>query len=163
MKNRPFHTRLGFAIAGIVEGWRRERSFRSHILFAEAALAALCILRPAPVWWAIVFLTIGLVLALELINAPWRRSSTISIPRFIRRSGSSRTWRRAGVLIMAINRPLPSPGCLRWTSLDSGAEGAVDRVHGPGDEAGFRASQIGDQARNLLGPAVALDRHESRA
>ena len=68
MKNKPFHRRLGFAIAGILEGWRNERSFRTHILFAVAAIGALCVLRPAPVWWAIVILTIGLVLATELIN-----------------------------------------------------------------------------------------------
>lgn len=68
VKNRPFHKRLGFAVAGIVEGWRNERSFRTHILSGGAALAALCVIRPAPVWWAIVILMIGMILALELIN-----------------------------------------------------------------------------------------------
>jgi len=68
MKNKPFHKRLAFAVAGILDGWRNERSFRTHILFAAAAIGLLCIVRPAPIWWAIVILTAGIVLALELIN-----------------------------------------------------------------------------------------------
>ncbi len=69
MKNKPFHRRLGFAITGILEGWRHERSFRTHLLLAMATIVALCVIRPAQIWWAIVVLTIGLVLAFELINA----------------------------------------------------------------------------------------------
>ncbi len=69
MKNRPFHQRLGFAIAGIRSGWRRELSFRTHCLFAALALVALIVFRPAPIWWALVAVTVALVLALELVNA----------------------------------------------------------------------------------------------
>lgn len=69
MKNRPFHQRLGFALAGLATGWRRERSFRAHIGFAVAALAALVVLRPSPVWWALVAVVVALVLALELLNS----------------------------------------------------------------------------------------------
>jgi len=69
MKNRPFHQRMGFAIAGLAAGWRRERSFRSQCGFALLALAALLVLRPAPIWSAVVALTTALVLALELFNS----------------------------------------------------------------------------------------------
>ncbi len=69
MKNRPFHQRLGFALAGLGAGWRRERSFRTHCFFALAALVALLVLRPEPVWWALVAVVVALVLALELINS----------------------------------------------------------------------------------------------
>ncbi len=68
-KNRPFRERVAFAFAGWRSGWRRESSFRTHCLFAAAALVALLVLRPAPVWWALVAVTIALVLALELINS----------------------------------------------------------------------------------------------
>lgn len=68
MKNKPFHKRLGFALTGIAEGWRNERSFRTHVVSALAALTGLVILRPKPVWWAIVILTVAMVLAAELIN-----------------------------------------------------------------------------------------------
>ncbi len=69
MKNRNFVERLGFAWAGLAAAWRRERSFRTHLVFAGLAALALLILRPAPVWWALVAVVIALVLALELVNS----------------------------------------------------------------------------------------------
>lgn len=69
MKNRPFHHRLGFALAGLKEGWRRERSFRTHSIFAVLAGLGLILLRPAAIWWAIVALVVALVLAMELFNS----------------------------------------------------------------------------------------------
>lgn len=69
MKNHPFHRRLGFALAGLRDAWRRERSFRTQVGAAAIAVVALCILRPAPVWWAIVALLIAVVLAMELFNS----------------------------------------------------------------------------------------------
>ncbi len=69
MKNRPFRQRVGFAIAGLKAGWLRESSFRTHCLFAALAAVALVMLRPAPVWWALVAVVIALVVALELVNS----------------------------------------------------------------------------------------------
>ena len=69
MKNRPFRERLGFAVAGLRAGWRREYSLRTHVVFGGLATAALCVLRPAPIWWAVVVLVIAVVLALELVNS----------------------------------------------------------------------------------------------
>lgn len=69
MKNRSFRHRLGFALAGIVTVWRRERSFRTQVAGGGAAVAMLAVLRPGPVWSALVVLSIAFVLALELVNA----------------------------------------------------------------------------------------------
>jgi undecaprenol kinase len=68
VKNKAFHHRLGFAIAGIAHAIRSESSFRLQTLAACAILAVLVYLRPAPAWWAVIFLTVMLVLAAELIN-----------------------------------------------------------------------------------------------
>lgn len=68
MKNKPFHQRLGFAIAGIVGALRSENSFRFHVLAAGAVLIALAVLQPSPAWWAIMILTVAMVLAAELFN-----------------------------------------------------------------------------------------------
>jgi diacylglycerol kinase (ATP) len=73
MKNRPLVARLGFALAGIRACWRTERSFRTHIVCAALAFAALLAIRPAPVWWALVGLAVALVLALELVNSALER------------------------------------------------------------------------------------------
>lgn len=69
MKNRPLHQRLGFALAGLRSGWLRERSFRTHCLFAISALIALVVLRPVAIWWALVALVAAMVMAFELINS----------------------------------------------------------------------------------------------
>lgn len=69
MKNRPLYQRIGFALAGWREGWRRERSLRTHGVFAGLAGLALIVLRPPPVWWALVAVVVALVIALELINS----------------------------------------------------------------------------------------------
>ena len=69
MKNRNFAQRLRFALSGLGAGWTRERSFRTHCVFALMAVAALLVLRPAPVWWALVIVVVALVMALELVNS----------------------------------------------------------------------------------------------
>jgi undecaprenol kinase len=69
MKNRAFHHRLKFAMAGIVTVWRRERSFRTQVAVAFAALLALMVLRPGFLWVAVVVLSVALVLGLELLNS----------------------------------------------------------------------------------------------
>ncbi|MES2441590.1 MAG: diacylglycerol kinase [Pseudomonadota bacterium] len=69
MKNRPFAERMGFAIEGWRTGWRRENSFRTQARMGAVALVALIVLRPAPVWWALVVLVSVAVMALELLNS----------------------------------------------------------------------------------------------
>lgn len=69
MKNRGLRERMGFALAGMRAGWARERSYRTQILVAACAFAALIVLRPAPLWWALVALTCAMVTALELLNS----------------------------------------------------------------------------------------------
>lgn len=68
-KNQSFHRRLGFALAGIRETWRRERSFRAQVAVAVLVVVALVVIRPPAVWWALVGLVIAAVLAFELVNA----------------------------------------------------------------------------------------------
>ncbi|TFU05781.1 diacylglycerol kinase [Polymorphobacter arshaanensis] len=69
MKNRPFIERMGFALAGLKAAWQREASFRTHCVMGLLAVAALALLRPAPVWWAVILLVVALILALELVNS----------------------------------------------------------------------------------------------
>jgi diacylglycerol kinase (ATP) len=68
MKNRSFSERLGFAVKGIRAAWSSESSFRIQTGGAVASIVLLLVLRPAPMWWAIVFLTSSSVLAAELVN-----------------------------------------------------------------------------------------------
>ncbi len=69
MKNQPFHKRLGFALQGISAAWRTEASFRQQCLAALAVLVFLGWCRPAPLWWALLLLNCGIVMAAELFNS----------------------------------------------------------------------------------------------
>lgn len=68
MKNHPFTARLGFAFAGLRAAWQHEQSFRTQSGFALAALLLLLLVRPTPIWWALIGVMVMLVLAAELIN-----------------------------------------------------------------------------------------------
>lgn len=68
MKNHNFLRRLGYALAGIAISWRTERTFRTLVVGLAFILAVLLAIRPAPLWWAILLLTAGSVVALELVN-----------------------------------------------------------------------------------------------
>ena len=69
VKGRPLGERLAFAVEGLRIGWRRERSFRTQVVAAVVACVALLVLRPAPVWWALVAIVVALVLGMELLNS----------------------------------------------------------------------------------------------
>src|SRR3954465_10460218 len=68
MKNQPFHRRVRFALSGIRVAFRTESSFRTQCGFLLAALMLLLVLRPKPVWWALVVLVSAATLAAELVN-----------------------------------------------------------------------------------------------
>jgi len=67
-KNRPFRVRLGFALKGLVFALRAERSLRFQASVFIAVVIALALLRPGPLWWALVMLASAAVLAAELLN-----------------------------------------------------------------------------------------------
>ena len=69
MKGQSLRRRMGFALNGLQLTFRRERSFRTQLLGALAVLALLVVTRPAPLWWAILILTAGVVLVTELLNS----------------------------------------------------------------------------------------------
>jgi diacylglycerol kinase len=68
MKGQAFADRFRVALAGMRAAFATERSFRTQLLGAAFAVAALAWLRPPLVWVALVVVMIGLVLAAELIN-----------------------------------------------------------------------------------------------
>ncbi|WP_321389189.1 diacylglycerol kinase [Emcibacter sp.] len=68
MKNQPLNKRLGNAWAGIHASWKSENSFRFHVAATLFVICLLVFLRPDAVWWALLLLTCGLVLCLELVN-----------------------------------------------------------------------------------------------
>lgn len=68
MKNKCFYERLKFAIQGLKQTWKTERSFRAQISLTVVAIILLLIVRPQMIWWAVFLLIFGAVLAAELFN-----------------------------------------------------------------------------------------------
>lgn len=68
MKGQGFVDRLRYAWSGLRSAWLTEKSLRAHLVVAglTMGLAALC--QANAVWWAILCLTMALVLASELLN-----------------------------------------------------------------------------------------------
>ena len=67
-KNHSFSRRLRYALHGIAHALRSEHSLQFQAGAFVAVLAALCVLRPRPVWWALVLLASALVVTAELLN-----------------------------------------------------------------------------------------------
>ena len=102
MKNRGFRERLGFALTGLRECWRTEASFRTQSLIGTGAILALCVLRPAPIWWAIVMIMIVLILALEAFNSAIERLIDHLHPAIHPEIGFVKDMLAAGVLLGSI-------------------------------------------------------------
>ena len=68
MKNGDFVQRLGYATHGILIAFKRERSMQTHGLAVLGVSAFLALTGATALWWAIIALSIGLVLVAELLN-----------------------------------------------------------------------------------------------
>jgi undecaprenol kinase len=67
-KNRSFPARLNHALQGLAHGLRTQASLRLQAVAGVLVLAALVVLRPAALWWALVLLASAAVVAAELLN-----------------------------------------------------------------------------------------------
>lgn len=102
MKNRRFAARLGFAVAGIRLVFVREKSFRSQCALALAAVLAVLVLRPGPLWSALIVLSIGFVLALELANSAVEYLLDHLHPKRAREIGAAKDAAAAAVLVASL-------------------------------------------------------------
>jgi diacylglycerol kinase (ATP) len=73
LKNQPFPARLGFALRGLGQALRTERSLQLQALAGLLVLLALVRLNPSPGWWALVGLASTGVIAAELLNTSIER------------------------------------------------------------------------------------------
>jgi diacylglycerol kinase (ATP) len=66
--SRPIYERAADSVRGLTEGVRRDRSVRTHLLFAALAVTALAWLQPALAWSLAVAVLLVLGLVVELLN-----------------------------------------------------------------------------------------------
>lgn len=72
-KNQAFAARLGFALRGLACAMRTERSLKIQLLVLVLVIAALIVLQPGPLWWALVLMASSAVIAAELLNTAVER------------------------------------------------------------------------------------------
>jgi diacylglycerol kinase len=72
-KNRPFAARLRCALRGFAHALGSEQNLKIQLLAFAAAIAALLLLRPGALWWALVLASSAAVLACELLNTAIER------------------------------------------------------------------------------------------
>jgi undecaprenol kinase len=101
-KNRRFRARLGFALRGLAHALRTEASLKVQALAGAAALLVLLVLRPAAVWWALVFLASALVMAAELLNTAIEHLADLLHPQHSPGIRLVKDCAAAGVLIAVL-------------------------------------------------------------
>lgn len=72
-KNRPMRHRVGFALSGIRHALRTEKSLVTQVVVLVLVLVALVILRPSPMWCALIAAVSTAVIAAELFNTAVER------------------------------------------------------------------------------------------
>jgi undecaprenol kinase len=100
-KNQPFVHRLRFALTGLAAAWRSEANFRVQVGVFAAVVIALAVLKVEPVWWALVLVTSGLVLAAELLNTALEHLADHLHPQTHPRIGLVKDCAAAAVLLAA--------------------------------------------------------------
>jgi undecaprenol kinase len=98
-KNRPFAARLGFALRGLAHALGSERSLRVQLILFAGVLVALLVLRPGPVWWALVLLSSAAVLSCELLNSALEQLADALHPGASEAIGRVKDCAAAAVLI----------------------------------------------------------------
>lgn len=91
-----------FAFAGIKEAFESEKNMKIHICIAITVIICALVLKFSAVEFAILILTIGLVLILELINTSLEEIVNIVSPEVQQKAKVAKDVAAAGVLVSAI-------------------------------------------------------------
>jgi len=82
LESRPLKVSLAAAVAGCVHAWRHERNLRVHIAVTGLVLVAALVLRLTPLECAVLALTVGLVLGMEMMNTAIERAVDLASPEY---------------------------------------------------------------------------------
>ena len=69
MKNQSIWKKLKFAWNGVIYALKNEHNMQRHLISAVIVLGLFFFLKISILWWALIILCIGLVIAAELLNS----------------------------------------------------------------------------------------------
>jgi diacylglycerol kinase len=99
---KPFLRSFVYAFQGIAYVLRTQRNVRVHIGISVAVIAAAIYFRVTPVEWAILALTIGVVLSVEIINTVAELAVDLLTQRYHPLAKAAKDAAAGAVLIAAI-------------------------------------------------------------
>ena len=102
MQNRSIIHSFANALAGIVRMIQTERNAKVHVIVAVGVVTIAAVLNLKPIEWAILILTIGVVLAAEAINTAVEAVVDFVSPEFHDLAKVAKDSTAAAVLIVAI-------------------------------------------------------------
>lgn len=108
-----------YAADGIKEAFKNEKNMRVHFALMILAIVLGLVLKLSSIEWAILVVTIGLVLILEFINTSLEQIVDIVSPEKQEKARIAKDVAAAGVLISAIVSVLVGiflfvPKCIDW-------------------------------------------------
>ncbi|HEV8228809.1 MAG TPA: diacylglycerol kinase family protein [Candidatus Limnocylindria bacterium] len=91
-----------FAFEGLVHLLRTQRNARIHVVIAGAALVIAAWLQLPPAEWAILVLTIALVISLEILNTAMELAVTLASPEIHPMAKAAKDLSAAMVFVAAV-------------------------------------------------------------
>ena len=98
----PLLRSFGFAFAGLAYLLRTQRNFRIELGIGTFAVVGGVVARFAAWEWAVLFLTIAIVLVLEAVNTAIENAVTIASPGFDAKARAAKDVSAAAVLLAAL-------------------------------------------------------------
>lgn len=69
MKNQSFKNKLENAFSGLLYAWEHEDNIRTQVALGGLTVLVFLFVQPALVWWGLIFLCIGMIIAAEILNS----------------------------------------------------------------------------------------------
>ncbi|TAE79026.1 MAG: diacylglycerol kinase family protein [Bacteroidetes bacterium] len=93
---------FGFAFNGLRSAFKSEIHLRFHVLLAMGVTVCSCILAISLVEWALILLSIGLVIVAELVNTAIEKLVDLCQPDFMPLAGKIKDIAAGAVLVAAL-------------------------------------------------------------
>lgn len=99
-KDRPLPHRFRNGLAGIVQGWKRERSLRTQLILSGVAAAVLVAARASLPWLLAVLALLAMAIAAEFFNGALEALLDRLHPGHDREIGAAKDMSSAAVLVL---------------------------------------------------------------
>ena len=99
-KHRPMLDRARDSLRGLGEGWRREKSVRTHVVLAVIGLTTLLLCRVEAAWSLAFAVLLAAGLAVELLNAALEAMADLLHPELHSEVGAAKDMSSAGAFVL---------------------------------------------------------------